>query len=620
MKNQPKLNEEQQKAASFTTGVAAVLAIPGSGKTLTMTHRIANLVNKHHVAPENILGLTFTKNAAAAMKAKLKPILKETSSRVQLMTIHAFCYGLLKAESKVFEILSDKDQLVMIKKIMKKSKINSIPAGMVVREIGLAKNNLITSCNFIDIHQDDKTMLMIGYVFSEYEQEKKKKMLLDLNDLLCETFRVLKESKEVRNKYQEQYTHVLVDEFQDTNVSQMGILKLLVEGRNSGNGNMASFWVCGDDWQSIYAFTGAQVTNILNFKQVFPDSRQFVLDMNYRSTPQILDICQKLIQHNTKKIEKTLKTLNPNGEGVVVLSAANEEDEANLIVNEIKELVETRGYKNKDIAVLYRANCQSRSIEEVFSKHKIPYHIENGMNFYQRHEIRILLEYMRFINDPLSDEGDEALKSIINTPNRYIGKVFMTELESWADQKGIHLYEGLKTMKIDIPYVRRYVREFISKIDPLIKDLKQIEPAEMIGILREALDYDRFITDDDIPSPDDEKIANINQLQLSANRYSDIKSLLNYADSFQDQLSNDKSGVSLMTIHKAKGLEFPVVFVTGLMEGMLPHKNGDIEEERRIAFVGISRAMKMLYLSYAHSYMGKQVKRSPFLEEMLGKC
>jgi len=242
------------------------------------------------------------------------------------------------------------------------------------------------------------------------------------------------------------------------------------------------------------------------------------------------------------------------------------------------------------------------------------------MNFYQRHEIRILLEYMRFINDPLSDEGDEALRSIINVPNRYIGKVFMTELESWADKRDIRLYKGLKTMKIEIPYVRKYVREFISKMDPLIRDSNQIEPAEMIGILREALDYDRFITDDDIPSPDDEKISNINQLQLSSNRYSDIKSLLNYADTFKDQLSNDKNGISLMTIHKAKGLEFPVVFVTGLMEGMLPHKNGDIEEERRIAFVGISRAMKMLYLSYAHSYMGKQVKRSPFLEEMLGKC
>ena len=312
--------------------------------------------------------------------------------------------------------------------------------------------------------------------------------------------------------------------------------------------------------------------------------------------------------------------MNPGGEGVVVLSAANEEDEANLIVNEIRDLTGTKGYRTKDIAVLYRANCQSRSIEEVFSKHRIPYHIENGLNFYQRYEIRILLEYLRFINNPLSDEGDEAFKSIINTPNRYIGRSFMTELESWADQRDVHLYEGLRTMKIEIFYVRKYVREFISKIDPLIRDSKQIEPAEMIGILREALDYDRFITDDDIPSPDDEKIVNINQLQLSANRYSDIKSLLNYADSFQDQLSNDKNGVSLMTIHKAKGLEFPVVFVTGLMEGMLPHKNGDIEEERRIAFVAISRAMRMLYLTYSNSYMGKQVKRSPFLDEMLGKC
>jgi len=339
--------------------------------------------------------------------------------------------------------------------------------------------------------------------------------------------------------------------------------------------------------------------------------------MNYRSTPEILDVCQKLIAHNTRKIEKTLRTDNTNGDSVIALAGVNEEDESLQIVNEIKDLLEGRGFSYKDIAILYRANCQSRIIEEAFSKYKIPYHVENGMSFYSRFEVKTLLEYLRFIDDPDSEEGDEALKKIINVPNRYIGRSFMTVLEEQAVSKDKHLYQALKTMKIEVPYLRKYIKQFIGIIDPLIRDKSQLEPAEMIGILREALEYDRFITDDDIPSPDDEKIANINQLQLAATRYSDIKSLLNYTGSFRDETSNNKNGVSLMTIHKAKGLEFPVVFVTGLIDGLLPHKNGDMEEERRIAFVGISRAMKQLYLTYSANYAGRPVKCSPFLEEML---
>jgi len=608
----PRLNEQQRKAASFGNGVASVLAIPGSGKTLTMTHRIGNLVRNHGVAPENILGLTFTRNAAASMKERLKPVLNEMTGRVQLQTIHAFCYSLLKAEGKAFEILTEKDQLVLIKKLSKREKISQIPSGMIVREIGLAKNNLITWQEFKEMYLGDLTMMSIAHVYMAYEESKRKNLQMDLNDLLMETYKLLKENKEVRKKYQDQYSHILVDEFQDTNPAQMSILRLLVSGRN-GN---SSFWVCGDDWQSIYAFTGASVGNILNFREMFKNARQFILDMNYRSTPEILEACQMLIAHNTRKIEKTLRTENQTGEGVSVLAGVNEEDESLQIVNEIKVLLERKNYSYKDIAILYRANCQSRIVEEAFSKYKIPYHVENGMSFYQRHEVRTLLEYLRFIDSPDTDEGNDAFRKTINVPNRYIGKSFITELEGYAGQKEVHLYKALKTMRVEIPYLRKYIKQFIEIIDPLIRDKNQLEPGEMIGILRETLEYDRFITDDDVPSPDDEKIGNVNQLQLAATKYGDIKSLLNYTDSFRDETSNDKNGVSLMTIHKAKGLEFPVVFVTGLIDGMLPHKNGDVEEERRICFVGISRAMRQLYLTYASTYAGRPVKKSPFLEEM----
>ena len=608
----PQLNEQQRKAAGFTHGVASVLAIPGSGKTLTMTHRIGNLIRNHGVAPENILGLTFTRNAAAAMKERLRPVLNEMASRVQLQTIHAFCYSLLKNEGKPFEIITEKDQLTLIKKLARKEKISQIPSGMILREIGLAKNNLISWQEFKEMYPGDLTMMKVGHVYMAYEESKRKNLQLDLNDLLMETYKLLRDNKPVREKCQDQYSHILVDEFQDTNPAQMSILRLLVSGRN-GN---TSFWVCGDDWQSIYAFTGASVGNILNFKEMFGNAKQFILDMNYRSTPEILEVCQRLISHNTRKIEKTLRTENQKGDGVSVLAGVNEEDESLQIVNEIKDLLERKGCCYKDIAVLYRANCQSRIIEEAFSKHKILYHVENGLSFYNRHEIRILLEYLRFVDNPDSEEGDDAFRKIVNAPNRYIGKSFIGELESYAGPKDIHLYQALKTMRVEIPYLRKYIKRLIEILDPLIRDKSLLEPAEMIGILRETLEYDRYITDDDVPSPDDEKIANVNQLQLAATRYSNIKELLNYTDSFRDETSNDKNGVSLMTIHKAKGLEFPVIFVTGLVDGMLPHKNGDIEEERRIAFVGISRAMRRLYLTYSSTYAGRPVKRSPFLEEM----
>ena len=282
--------------------------------------------------------------------------------------------------------------------------------------------------------------------------------------------------------------------------------------------------------------------------------------------------------------------------------------------------MERQNYAHKDIAILYRANFQSRMVEEAFLQHKIPYHIENGLNFYQRREVKILIDYLKVISNPDSEHGNEALLSILNIPNRYIGRKFMQELEEFSVKRGLHLYEGLKSMPVELIYVRRNVKELIKFLDPLIEDSENLEPSELIGLLRVSLDYDRYITDEDIPSPDDAKLANINQLQLAAARYQEIASFLEYTETFQDEsVSDNKEGVSLMTIHKAKGLEFPVVFLVGLVEGIMPTKKGDMEEERRICFVGISRAMDLLYLSYSHNYLNQPVKKSIFLDEILDK-
>lgn len=611
-----RMNKEQEAAANFKNGICAVIAVPGSGKTKTMTERIGILVKKHKVPPENILGLTFTRNAAQAMRNKLIPVLDELAERVTLLTIHSFCHYLLRSEGETFEILTGRDQLVFMRKILKDLRIKDITVGMILAEISLAKNNLISVEEFRTLYEGDRTMRKIADAYELYDREKGNRLLFDFDDLLVESYKLLSEKDDVKERYRDTYRHILVDEFQDTNPAQMEILKLLING--SDNDEDSSFWVCGDDWQSIYAFVGASIGNILRFKETFPGSEQFILNLNYRSTPQILKACQNLIKHNAKKIEKTLVTHNEPGPDAMVLECETEEDEAISIVNEITDLVERKGYSYSDIAVLYRANFQSRVIEEVFTQYKIPYHIENGLNFYQRREIRVLLDYMRLILSPCSEEGDEALLSVINTPNRYIGRSFTTELEEYASRKRIHLYEALKKKRIKLPYIRKNVREFVEFMEPLIKDAKNLEPSELIHLLRATLDYDSHIADDDIPSPDDIKVANLNQLQMAANRFKDIASFLKYTDTFQSESTDDNNeGVSLMTIHKSKGLEFPVVFLIGLIDIIMPTKRGDIEEERRICFVGISRAMKHLYLSYSHTYLGQSVKRSLFLDEIM---
>ena len=605
------LNDEQQAAANFLNGIAAVHCGPGGGKTSTMTHRIGNLVKKG-VNPSNILGLTFTRSAAQAMKEKLYTVLKEKASRVHLSTIHSFCMKVLRNEGLSFEILQGKEQIIFIKKIVRKKRIN-LQTGMILREISLAKNNLVPLDEFELLYEGDETMMLIADIFREYEQEKKKRLLMDFDDLLTTTYDILKNNPEIRQKYQETWNHILVDEFQDTNPAQMELLRLLI-GNSNGK---TSFWACGDDWQAIFAFTGASVGTILNFNTIYPESKQFILKVNYRSTPEILKSCMNLISHNVKKIEKSLVTENPKGEEPIVFHAETEEDEATLIALEILDMLERERFRHKDIAILYRNNFQSRAIEEAFTRENIPYHIEKGMTFFTRREVKILLDYLKVIDNPNSEEGDDALKCIINIPNRYIGRKFINQLDAFSIQNNIHLWEGLNSMAVDVPYLKHNIRVFKEILKPLIRDSPKMNPAEVIHILRETLAYDEYICEDDIPSPDDNQIANINQLQIVSNKFNDIKSLLNYTETFNDELTNNIDGIHLMTIHKSKGLEFPVIFIIGMVDGILPNRQGDIEEERRVCFVGMSRAMKLLYLSYPKILMGKNAIISPFLDEIM---
>ncbi|MFC1881808.1 ATP-dependent helicase [Thermodesulfobacteriota bacterium] len=573
------------------------------------------MVKRHGIAPENILGLTFTRNAADAMREKLVPVLDDMASRVTLSTIHSFCHYLLRNEGVAFNVLSGKDQIIFLRNVMKKLKVKDLSIGMVLREISLAKNNLLDVDEFRSLYEGDKSMIKVADIYEAYDREKSKKFLLDFDDLLVKSFRLLNENDEIREKYRGTFRHLLVDEYQDTNPLQNAIFKILVDDA----GHESSFFVVGDDYQSIYGFTGASVANILNFRNMYPGAEQMILNLNYRSTPQILQACQNLIQHNQKKIDKELRTDNPDGDDVIVLESSSEETEALNLVSEISDLVERQGYAYKEIACLYRCNFQSRVIEETLQQYKIPYEIQNGLCFYDRREVKILLDYLRLIASPNSDEGDEALRNVINIPNRYIGRKFMADLDDFQSGSDMHLYDKLKSMPIDLPYIRKNVREFAQFVDSLIEDSANQQPAEVIQLLRVALDYDRFITDDDMPSPDDVKIENLNQLVMAAARFNDIRSFLDYTETFTNEsVSDNRDGVKLMTVHRSKGLEFPVVFLVGLVENILPSKKGNLEEERRICFVGMSRAMKLLYLSHSLTYLGQPAKRSIFLDEILG--
>ena len=605
------LNEQQKQASDFMFGVASVIAIPGSGKTLTMINRIGNLV-RCGVPSENILGLTFTRNAAQAMRKKLRIVLKDGASKVTLSTIHSFCHKLLKEEDIRFEILHGKRQVWLIRKVISKLMIKDILTGIALREISLAKSRLISFEQFPELHKENDFMWSVGKIYEGYELEKRKGLLLDFDDLLMKSHDILTKHEDIRYRYQQTFHHILVDEYQDTNPAQVAILKLLV----GDTGENRSFWICGDDWQSIYSFIGATVENILNFADDHEGSTQFILDLNYRSTNQILRACQNLISHNDRKIDKTLNTINQDGDDVIVFNATTEEREAARVIIEIKDLIDRRRHDYKDIAILYRANSQSRAIEEELSKNEIPFWIENSSNFYERYEVAGLLNYLWLINDPDSDRADEALKKVINIPNRYIGRVFISDFEAYSKSNGLHLYEGLKSMPVKVPYLRKNIRQFTEFIDPLFRDKWDLEPMDLIYLLRDGLNYDRFIADESAELYDDSSNI-IDQLQIAAGRFSDLHEFLEFTETVRNSSGNDKEGVSLMTIHRAKGLEFPVVFVIGMIEGIIPHVNADIEEERRVAFVALSRAMKLLYLSYSHIHMGRPAMKSSFLDEIM---
>lgn len=606
------LNKRQREAV-LADGIVRVIAGAGSGKTRVLTHRIAHLVDDLKVKPENILAVTFTRKAAGEMKQRLKNLIGTKADRVMCGTFHSVCLKILRESwnGNRFSILDDSKRKTYLKRVLGPEGINAeIELGKVLSAISLSKNRLISASEFRE-EADLPYLKLISKAYSLYEEWKRRDHLLDYDDLLFECWRLLKTDHEILKRYRKRFSHILVDEFQDTNHAQFEILKLLTPPQNN-------LFVVGDDFQSIYGFRGAEPENIIHFDKTFPKAKTIKLEQNYRSTKTIVKSSNKLISFNSVRTDKTLWTENPDGKGVKIIEAVDPDKEASIILKEIKKLT-NEGISYKDIAVLYRTNAQSRPLEDECIKQKIPYSIVGSLGFYDRREIRDMIAYLRLIHD-LNDNG--ALLRIINVPPRYLAKAFIRELERDASYKKQSLFVSLGGH-----FSRAYMARKAEEFQELILEFRQFYKnrcptlSELLSRIRERTRYDEYISEDEDLSPDDSRVQNLNEFQSSLKRFSKIEDFLFYLNQINHKdRTYQRDQLNLMTLHKSKGLEFRVVFLSGCSQGILPHQKallgGQIEEERRLCYVGMTRAMQRLYITYPRTYQGGSVEVSQFVKEV----
>ena len=584
------LNPAQKEAVETLSGPVLILAGAGSGKTKTLTHRIANLI-ANGVLPSEILALTFTNKAAREMRERLARLLDRENSfnfMPWMGTFHAICVKILRVEAenvgldKNFVIYDTDDRLALIKRAMKALDISDkrVKPRAAEAAISKAKNE----------GKDPDEMLADAYypnqrdiaaIYEKYEDMRKDADAVDFDDLLLYVARMLKNRKDIREKWSKRFRHILIDEYQDTNHIQYQIVKLLVnEERN----------ICcvGDDWQSIYSWRGADFTNILNFERDFPGAKVIKLEQNYRSTQNILDAAQKIITKNTQRSDKVLFTEAGKGAPITIQQARDEQDEARWVATTIKKLRRPLS----DYAVLYRTNAQSQAFEKAFMDYRIPYKLVGGVRFYDRKEIKDIVAYLHLIVNP---RDIISLTRVINVPARGIGEKSVQKILS-GDISGLTAKSAAAYEKF--VQVLAYLRE---------KNADGVAPADLIEELLRKIDYRGYLNDGDALKAE-ERNENLTVLVGEAGQYETLDEFL--ADAALMSSSDEEAGkdaVTLMTLHAAKGLEFPVVFLVGLEEGLLPHVRSmdesaeDVEEERRLTYVGMTRAMQELFLSFANS-------------------
>jgi len=607
------LNPQQRLAAETLEGPVLILAGAGSGKTRALTYRIANLID-HGVQPWHILAITFTNKAAKEMRERVSALVGESGEEVWVSTFHSMCARILRRDieklgyTRSFTIYDDDDQSSVIKEILKKLNIDDklLPVKEIKSRISGAKDKLLSPDEWFAQSEKDFRAQLFHDVYSAYEQKLRTSNALDFDDLLVRTLELFADHPPVLDSYRQRFRYVHVDEYQDTNFAQYSLVKLLTsESRN--------LCVVGDDDQSIYGWRGADVHNILDFEKDFPDATVIKLEQNYRSTANILDAANQVIAHNVGRMEKVLWTESEAGEPIKLFSAGDEREEAAWICDRIQQMHLKKQAENGDIAILYRSNSQSRVLEEMLVRAGIPYRIYGGLRFYDRKEVKDIVAYLRCIVNP---SDDVSLRRIINNPKRSIGDSTVAELVRHAAEKEMPLYSALA----DIPDTlsarpKKCVADFGDLMNELVLTLEDMGVSEFVNYVVERTGL-KAQYEKDQSEEGQNRVENINEFLGAVSEYeqaADEPTLSDYLENVAlisdlDNATGESKAVTLMTIHSAKGLEFPVVFLTGMEEGIFPNGRcmGDdekLEEERRLCYVAITRAQKRLHISYAAQRM-----------------
>lgn len=608
-----RLNEQQKKGVFTTEGPVLLLAGAGSGKTGVITHRIAHLIDDCGVNSYNILAITFTNKAAREMRERVDDLVGCGADAAWIMTFHAACVRILRrfidrlGYGTNFTIYDTDDQKSLMKEVCKSMDVDTkvYKEKMLLSRISAAKDELLSPDDLYLRANNDYTQMRIAEVYRVYEERLKKNNAVDFDDIINLTVELFEKNDDVLDYYQERFKYIMVDEYQDTNTAQFKLVSLLARKYHN-------LCVVGDDDQSIYKFRGANIRNILNFKEYFPEAEIIKLEQNYRSKSNILDAANAVIKNNSGRMDKSLWTEQDEGDKIAFNVYETGYAEAEGIAFGIEKNIND-GYAYNDCAILYRTNAQSRAIEEKLLGHNIPYRIYGGINFYSRKEIKDILAYLKTIDNGMDEI---AVRRILNVPKRGIGATSVGKIQAYADEQNIGFYDALKQAE-DIPGLGRSA----SKITPftdLIRlfraELHELSIVRLINDIIEKTGYMDYLAENDSPEEVEERRANIDELISKAATYEDgeetptlsgfLEEVALVADI--DNMDDNNNVVSLMTLHSAKGLEFPIVYLAGMEDGLFPSymcidsdDPSELEEERRLCYVGITRAKQKLIMSAA---------------------
>lgn len=636
------LNPAQREAVEKTEGPVLILAGAGSGKTRVLTTRIGHLIEDKGVQPANILAITFTNKAANEMRERVEETLESDASDMWISTFHSCCVRILRKDinrigyNRSFVIYDSADQVTLVKDCLKELNLNDkvFEPKMIISTISGAKDKLYDPKQFKATHMNDNRMSKIADVYALYQDRLKRNSALDFDDLIFKTVELLKSDKEVLDYYRNRFKYIMVDEYQDTSKAQYELIKILAKEHQN-------ICVVGDDDQSIYGWRGADIRNILEFEKDYDDVHVVKLEQNYRSTQIILDAANTVISNNIERKRKRLWSEKKDGELIKIQVAQDEIEESDFVADMIAKISREQNRSYKDFAVLYRANAQSRSVEDALNRSQIPYNIYGGTKFYERKEIKDLIAYLRVIQNP---QDDISIKRIINVPRRGIGLRTIEKIEDRASLKQESIYSVLIDIETNSEIstkARNSISEFVDNVIGTLRTMREVYPvSKLIEKVIESIDYYGYI--DELYKGDkeeaEERKDNVKEfisVAMEFEQNSEEKDLETFltgvALTSESSEEEEIDKVSLMTIHTSKGLEFPVVFIVGMEDGLFPiaravrsMSDSEIEEERRLCYVGITRAKEILYLTLTQkrTLYGKTNPSiaSRFMEELPKEC